>query len=103
MLVIQPHVQVLHMQAADLRGVGAAHVRGLEQHPVPQPVQRQILAGRRLQITASTLATSAAAAGRGSLRGTLMVSILSIGFARIRSWRIAQRQNRTEQGGRAPA
>ena len=48
---------------------------------------------RRLQITASTVATSAAAAGRGSLRGTLMVSILSIGFARSRSWRTAQRQN----------
>jgi hypothetical protein len=65
------------VEPADLGGAGAAHVRGLEQHPV----QRQILAGRRLQITASTLVTSAAAAGRGSLLGTLMESILSIGFA----------------------
>jgi hypothetical protein len=91
--VVQPQVQVLDVQAADLAGPGAAHVGGLEQHLVPQPVQRQVLAGRREQITARTLATSAAAAGRGSLRGTLMVSILSIGFAGTRSWRTAQRQN----------
>ena len=49
--------------------------------------------GRRLQITASTVATSAAAAGRGRALGTLMVSILSIGLAASRSWRTAQRQN----------
>ena len=36
---------------------------------------------------------SAAGAGRGSALGTLMASILSIGFALSRSWRTAQRQN----------
>ena len=48
--------------------------------------------GRLLQIAASTLATSAAAAGRGSALGTLTVLILSIGLAASRSWRTAQRQ-----------
>jgi len=92
-LVIQAQVQVLDVEPAGLGGAGAAGVGGLEQHPVTQPVQRDVLARRRLQIAASTLAMSAAGAGRGSALETLMASILSIGFAVSRSWRTAQRQN----------
>ncbi|AQZ62509.1 hypothetical protein BKM31_14490 [[Actinomadura] parvosata subsp. kistnae] len=47
------------------------------------------LCGPREQITASTLATSAALAGRGRLLGTLTVSMRSIGLAARRPWRTA--------------
>jgi len=51
------------------------------------------LRGRREQIASSTAATSAAAAGRGSVRGTSMVSMRSIGLASSSSCRTAHVQN----------
>ena len=49
--------------------------------------------GRREQIASSTAAISAAAAGRGSVRGTSMVSMRSIGLASSSSCRTAHVQN----------
>ncbi len=51
------------------------------------------LRGRREQIASSTTATSAAAAGRGSVLGTSRVSMRSIGLAPSRSCRTAHLQN----------
>nr|WP_237109627.1 hypothetical protein [Nonomuraea sp. MG754425] len=42
--VVQPQAEVFDVQPAHLGGAGAAHVGGLEQHPVAQPVQRHVLA-----------------------------------------------------------
>ena len=51
------------------------------------------LRGRREQIASSTTATSAAAAGRGSVLGTSRVSMRSIGLAPSRSCRTVHLQN----------
>src|SRR6266545_4647479 len=43
-LAVQAQVQVLDVQAAHLAGTGTADVDRLEQHPITQPIQRQVLA-----------------------------------------------------------
>ena len=64
-LVVQPQVQVLHVQAADLGGPGAAHVRGSRTAPSPQPSAGACGKGRRLQITASTFGNIGGRGGPG--------------------------------------
>jgi hypothetical protein len=68
------------------------------------------LRGRREQIAVSTAWTSAAAAGLGSVLGTVTVSMRSIGLASSRSCRTAHLQNeataarlRLRVGGACPA
>ncbi|MGW4413033.1 hypothetical protein ACWEJ6_54430 [Nonomuraea sp. NPDC004702] len=44
MFVVQAQIEILHVETADFGGASAADVGGLEQHPVAQPVQWQVLA-----------------------------------------------------------
>ena len=94
MLIVQPQVEVLDVEPADLGGARPADVSGLDQHAVTQRVQLNVLTreagadhGEHLRHVRSR-----DRAGQGRDLGTLMVSIMSIGLAASRSWRTVRRR-----------